>query len=127
MFSKLLSIKPPPHLIMVTMLVSCVNPSSDDQVKFEKKAWMTKRDIGPCECRLEMIDDLTQNYKLTGLNRIELIELLGPPDLEYNTRVSYDLVVDYGSDIDPVYVKTLVFDLNSQSIVKSFKIVEWKK
>ncbi len=39
----------------------------------------------------------------------------------------YDIDIDYGSDIDPVYSKTLTFQFDKDSIVKTFEVKEWNK
>jgi hypothetical protein len=74
-----------------------------------------------------MVEDLTKNYRLIGLKNGELIRLLGTPDLEEDLNIYYDLVIDYGSDIDPIYKKTLFFTSNSDSTVKDYQISEWNK
>ena len=109
-------------LILVLALASC-----DTQIKFDKKAWRTKNDIYPCECREQMIEDLTKNHKLIGLKNSELTRLLGTPDLQEDLNIHYDLVIDYGSDIDPIYKRTLFFTLNRDSTVKEYQISEWNK
>lgn len=73
-----------------------------------------------------MVNDLTNNHKLIGLHYRSLFNKLGPGEVE-NLKIYYPIVVDYGSDIDPVYTKTLVFTLASDSLVQSFEVVEWKQ
>ena len=80
--------------------------------------------------RNSMIHDLTTNYKITGLTYKQLIDLLGKPqgviDSNKNT-IFYDVDIDYGHDIDPVYTKTLQIYFNSDSVVTAFNLEEWKK
>ncbi|HEY5406177.1 MAG TPA: hypothetical protein VIJ92_03780, partial [Ginsengibacter sp.] len=71
--------------------------------------------------------DLTSNYNLRGIPYKKLVYLLGVPDGSDNVDLFYDIVVDYGSDIDPVYTKTLVLKMNKDSIIESYKISEWRK
>jgi len=109
-------------LILVLGLASC-----DNQIKFDKNAWRTKNDIYPCECREQMIEDLIKNHKLIGLRNNELKQFLGAPDMEQDLNIQYDLVIDYGSDIDPIHKKTLLFKLNRDSTIEDYQINEWKK
>ncbi len=41
--------------------------------------------------------------------------------------MSYNIETEYGSDIDPTYKKDLQIKLTKDSLVESYKIVEWKK
>ena len=79
--------------------------------------------------RKYMIDDLVQNYQLKSKTYHELVELLGQPQskLDSTLQVFYDIDVDYGWDIDPVYTKTLSIVFDKDTIVKSFEVQEWKK
>jgi hypothetical protein len=94
-----------------------------------KTAWTKPDDALPPSSRKYMIEDLIQHHKLIGLSVDSLVNLLGEPDNEYSdsSSISYDLIVDYGHDIDPVYVKSLVFDFGPDSIIKKYKIEEWGK
>ena len=76
-----------------------------------------------------MIDDLVENYQLRGKTYHELVQLLGPPQSEFDStlRVHYDIDVDYGSDIDPVYTKSLSIEFDKDTIVKKIEMQEWKK
>jgi hypothetical protein len=77
--------------------------------------------------RNKMLKDLMTNYKLVGLQYKEVINLLGEPNYSESSSFAYQVIVDYGSDIDPVYTKNLDFDFNKDSIITVFKIAEWKK
>ncbi|MBO9681468.1 MAG: hypothetical protein J7502_02140 [Flavisolibacter sp.] len=76
-----------------------------------------------------MIDDLVQNYQLRGKTYHQLVELLGPPQSKFDStlRVYYNIDVDYGSDIDPVYMKILSIEFNKDTIVRNYEVQEWKK
>ena len=69
------------------------------------------------------------NHRLKGLTYKQLIDLLGEPekykDEEPNTA-TYNIVTDYGGDIDPVYVKNLEVKFSTDSIVKNVSINEIK-
>jgi hypothetical protein len=79
--------------------------------------------------REKMLKDLTTNHKLVGLKYSEIINLLGAPNFHDGASASfgYDIIIDYGSDIDPVYTKTLDFTFSEDSVITSFKVNEWKK
>jgi len=101
------------------------------QEKFDKTEWRKVVDGFPPDCRRYMLDDLTSHHKLVGLKYSDLISLLGRPDytddFREDTTIAYDIIVDYGFDIDPVYTKTLQFQFSKDSVVTGFHIVESKK
>jgi len=100
-----------------------------NNIKFEKKGWIYRGDVGMYPNREKMLNDLTENNKLKGLTYRELISKIGPDEnykSGYDTCIFYSIVTDYGWDIDPVYSKSLVFKLNNDSIVVDYKIEEWK-
>lgn len=74
-----------------------------------------------------MLGDLTVNHKLVGLSYSQLVRYLGEPDTSTDSSLVYRIAIDYGSDIDPVYSKDLEFSYSKDSIITSFKILEWKK
>lgn len=97
-------------------------------MKFDKDRWNEQTDpIFPSSYRPKMLEDLTTNHQLIGLSYRQLTARLGQPDHKDSSLVSYKIVVDYGSDIDPVYTKTLKFSYSKDSSITSFNVVEWKK
>ncbi|MEO5942162.1 MAG: hypothetical protein ABIP30_02270 [Ferruginibacter sp.] len=114
---------------IIPLLVIALTSCSNDQ-KFEKAKWEEQGDLEIYPHRKYMLNDLTSNYKLTGLTYNELINLIGEPE-NYSGKekdiVYYDIETNYGSDIDPVYTKTLQLKLTKDSTVESFIIMEWKK
>ena len=96
------------------------------QTKFDKGRWITKDDM-EFPYRNKMLKDLTTNYKLVGLKYNEIINLLGEPNYSDSSSFAYQVIEDYGTDIDPVYTKDLDFEFNKDSIITTFKIAEWKK
>ena len=109
---------------MVMLLTSCT-----PQKPFNKAEWEEKGDLDIYPNRKAMLNDLITHYKLKGLSYKQLIDLLGKPedyiDTEPNT-LYYNIIIDYGMDIDPVYIKHLVFILSTDSTVKGFEIKEIK-
>lgn len=106
----------------IALLVACNNK----EVKFDKNKWNIKNDM-EYPFRRQMLNDLTTNYKLIGLNYSQLIELLGRPNYKDSISVAYIIVENYGLDIDPVYTKNLDFTFSKDSTITSFKVDEWKK
>jgi hypothetical protein len=98
------------------------------QEKFDKIKWQTKEyPEAPPESRKRMLHDLTANYKLKGLRKTELTDLLGEPNYADDSTISYLVEEDYGTDIDPIYTKFLRFTLDRDSTIVGFKVDEWKK
>ena len=98
--------------------------------KFDKTLWINRSDIGTHPYRNRMYKDLLANHKLKGISYKNLVDLIGEPEKEYSdepNEIYYEILTDYGFDIDPVKTKTLIFRLNSDSTIIDFKIEEWKK
>jgi hypothetical protein len=110
-------------LFSILILNSCSN-----EVRFNKKDWLINID-GFYVNRNNMLNDLLLKYDLNNLNEKEILDLLGKPEY-YDDNVEgtiyYNIVTDYGWNIDPVYVKNLVIKFNSSNKVESFKIEETK-
>jgi len=79
--------------------------------------------------RSSILADLRQHHKLIGLAYPQLEALLGKPqgvnDTTGEINISYLLEEAYGSDIDPVFSKNLLFRLDQDSIVTSYEVVEY--
>ena len=83
-----------------------------------------------------MVQDLLNNYKLTGLTTQEITDLLGDEDhVELVERskangqnyMSYQVLEDFGWDIDPVHTKYLILNFDQDSTITKVELVEWKK
>ncbi|WP_157799168.1 hypothetical protein [Mucilaginibacter auburnensis] len=93
---------------------------------FNKVLWDTKEDI-EWPYRDSMLEDLTKNHQLVGLKYKNAIDLLGDSNYhESDISLSYDIITDYGSDIDPVYIKTLELKFDKDSVLSSFQVKEWR-
>lgn len=109
---------------LTLLLLSC-----DNHIKFEKSGWLQRDDPDGYANRENMLKDLLENHKIKGLKYSELIDLLGPPENYANKKpniISYNIVLDYEHDIDPVYTKDLDVEFSKDSIVKDYKLVENK-
>ena len=115
---------------IIIFLASIFLTSCNSNQKFDKAKWQEQGDCRIYEHRKSMLNDLTKNYKINGLSYRQLINLIGEPDNDSSDEkdiLYYTIETDYGSDIDPVYAKTLQINLTKDSTVKSFIINEWKK
>ena len=110
--------------LLILTLFSCQR-----QQKFERAKWAKVADLMTFPNRKFMIDDLIKNYQIKGKKYNNIVELLGEPqsNLDSTLQVFYDIDVDYGWDIDPVYTKILLIVFDKDTLVKSFKVQEWKK
>ena len=111
-------------LILCTALSGCKN-----EIQFDKPGWTSIADLGMYPQRYEMLDDLIKNHKLVGLSCRQLFDKLGHPenysDVPKNA-IYYNIVTDYGHNIDPVYVKNLMFQFDGDSIITNFTVLEHK-
>jgi hypothetical protein len=100
--------------------------SCNQQIKFDKNKWGEQEDR-IYQYRNSMLKDLTSNHKLVGLQYPQLIQLLDTPDFTDKNVWGYSIVTDYGSDIDPVYIKNLEFSFSKDSVITGYHVEEWKK
>ncbi|MEZ4788430.1 MAG: hypothetical protein R2811_00245 [Flavobacteriales bacterium] len=107
----------------------------DQSKPFEKDDWKKKIDWD-YPSRNAMVQDLLDNHELTGLSTRSVTDLLGEEDHvdlveRSNTNgrnyMTYQVLLDFGWDIDPVHTKYLVLDFNADSIITKAELLEWKK
>lgn len=112
-------------IIFILFFSSC----SFNQEKYNKQKWNLKDDVGYYSYREPMLKDLLENHKIKGLNITELEKLFGKIEIDSSNKkeVFFNVVVDFGWDIDPVYTKDLIIILDNNSIAKDYKIIEWNK
>ena len=103
--------------------------SCQSEQKFDKAKWAEVADLMTFPNRKYMINDLIKNYQLKGKTYNEIIEFLGQPQsgMDFDHEVYYDIDVDYGSDIDPIYTKTLTLGFSKDSITQKVVVQVWKK
>ncbi|MES2589417.1 MAG: hypothetical protein V4622_10585 [Bacteroidota bacterium] len=109
-------------LILIISLFSCSR-----NVEYNKELWDVKNDGFYYSNREFMLDDLINNYHLKGKHIKELNEIFNNvvvDTFENHYRISFNIVTDYGWNIDPVYTKDLILELNKDSIVKSVEVFE---
>lgn len=109
--------------LFIQLLASCNN-----DIKFDKNKWQVNSD-GFYIHRDKMIDDLFSKHDLSNLTYDEIINLLGKPENYANVEeneIYYNIVTDYGWNIDPVYTKNLKIQFDTLNKVKDYKIEEIK-
>ena len=87
-------------IFLISVLASCGN----QQMEFDKKNWNERADIFYVY-REKMATDLMKNSPNT---------------------IGYEIMVDYGWNIDPQNGKTLFIEFTNDSVVKNFRLDEWK-
>ena len=111
-------------LVVILLLSACTQ-----QKPFDKRKWQERGDLGLYPNRNSMLKDLTTHHRLKGISYKQLIDLLGEPEGFSETKpitAYYNIVTDYGMNIDPVYLKNLIINLNADSVVSSYGIEEIK-
>lgn len=107
-------------------MFSCVNNNIES--KFDTQKWKEKDKMGYNNHRNEMLQDLVRNYSLTGKHYNDIVSLLGNTKIYMHKgklMATYNVFTDFGTDIDPVYTKSMYFYFNNDSIVTSYEVYEW--
>jgi hypothetical protein len=111
-------------LISSLLTISC----GKNEIKFNELTW-NERDDMFYKNRELMVNDLMENQLHKGMKYKELLEMLGNPENHENLKpntIAYEIMVDYGSDIDPVEGKDLYMIFNKDSTLIDFKLKHWK-
>ncbi|MBZ5857754.1 hypothetical protein [Flavihumibacter profundi] len=97
--------------------------------EFDKAKWNEVGDLMTFPNRNSMLSDLTDNYNLKTMSYSQVIRLLGQPQYvqENGSVIQYDIDKKYGTDIDPVYIKTMTVSFNTNLTVQKVEIKEWRK
>jgi hypothetical protein len=109
-----------------SLLIAC-HPA---EKKFDKTGW-AKSDAGMYYQREEMLNDVMKNHLKKGMSFQETVHLLGKSQdstLGFSDfTILYDIVVDDGSDIDPVAGKDLFMSFSKDSMLIAWEVKEWDK
>jgi len=109
----------------LSILFFCILIFVSCNLKFEKEKWNTKSDIF-YDYREKMVKDLMKNHLKKGMTYNEVIELLGTDEISQNNTISYEIMVDFGWNIDPQRGKILYIEFTNDSIVKEFWLEKWE-
>jgi hypothetical protein len=122
-------------LTRILLLLSICLAACDRSMPFEKTGWQMKYD-GDYPNRNAMVQDLLDKHKLNGMATHDITELLGQedrvelvqlPKSNGQNYMTYQVLQDFGSDIDPVHTKYLVLDFDMDSVVTNVELIEWKR
>lgn len=97
-------------------------------MEFDKSKWNERFD-GFYEYRENMVQDLMENHLEKGMELKKVFELLGEPGNYQNQEekeIIYEIMEDYGWNIDPMETKELYIKFDKDSIVTQFKLKHWK-
>lgn len=94
--------------ISLLLMVSCRYNRSFDSEVWKKRGvdWQLVED------REEMVADLVSSDTLIGLNRTQIIELLGEPEKSSEQEMKFLVLEKYEWNVDPEYVKYLVVEID---------------
>jgi hypothetical protein len=106
-------------------LTSC----GQNEVVFDSCKWSQKDDI-VYVYRENMVRDLMENHLEKDMTYEEVIKLLDTPEdyqnLPKNT-ICYEIMIDYGRNIDPQRWKNLYIEFTCDSTLFSFRLEEWTR
>ena len=119
------------RLLLLLCLTGCMEEGNSEKPTvvhsavdsvFNESKWKIKEgDEYPY--REKMLQDLVYNQQLKGLEKEELIDLLGQPDRS-NKGFLYYTVEQKKLGLWPIHTTTLVIELSEDSIVKTRRIHE---
>ncbi len=123
-FEKLRILRKILTIITLIQLSSC----GVNEMEFEKSKWSERFD-GFYEYRENMVQDLMENHLEKGMELKKVIELLGEPGNYHNKKeneIIYEIMVDYGWNIDPMEGKELYIEFDKDSIITNYKLNHWE-
>ncbi|HJS00445.1 MAG TPA: hypothetical protein VJ780_05885 [Flavobacterium sp.] len=112
-------------IIILFILSNC----GKTDVEFNKLQWNEKNDVFYIN-RENMVNDLLKNHLKKGMTYKELRSLIGYPqnyETQNSNTIVYEIMENYGWDIDPIETKILMIKLSKDSLVETYEIKHWKK
>src|SRR5690606_30358934 len=99
------------YILTILLVTACGN----QQMEFDKEKWNERDDMFYAN-REKMVTDLMKNHLKTGMTYKEVLNLLGNSENYQNAPpnvIGYEIMVDYGWNIDPQKGKTLYIELTN--------------
>ena len=106
-------------LLAVTMgLLGCNEPFNEEKWKSKGVDWQLS------DSREKMVQDLVNSDTLLGLNKGEVYQILGTPELQASndSTMQYLIREKYGWNIDPEYIKYFTIKFDRNGLVKSYHL-----
>ena len=114
--------------ILISSTLILLTSCGVKEMEFDKSKW-SKRFDGFYEYRENIVQDLMKSHLEKGMELKKVIELLGEPDNSQNRRdneVIYEIMVDYGWNIDPMEEKELYIEFDKDSIIIDYRVEHWE-
>lgn len=119
----------------IALSISTPTGCTDKSVSFTKEKW--NEWDGHYYSRKYLINDVLNNHLKKGMAYSEVINLLGETHYKNTSdgldtndsllRISYEIDVEYKFlDIDPYKGKDLVIVFRKDSLLSSFKLIDWQ-
>lgn len=110
-------------LFFLTFLTAIIMLSCNSNEEFDSANWKNKAvDWQMTDFREKMVDDLLKSDTLIGMDKNQVIELLGKPESVSKGEIKYLLREKYGLDIDPEYISYLKIEFNEMGQVSNCNI-----
>jgi hypothetical protein len=116
------------QIIIISILTSLFSGCQSKEMKFDKNKWNEKDDV-VYAFRENMVNDLMKNYLKKGMTYKEVMELLGKTEYNQNdlpNTIGYEIMVNYGWNIDPQKGETLYIEFTNDSTLKSVRLEKWE-
>ena len=108
-------------ILILFLFSSCFT----EQKKFTKEKWSEWGDVTYPQ-RKKIVKDLITNHLTNDMCYMHLINLLGktsPIDLKSNA-IYFEIEEKYSQDIDPVWIKYLEIELNTDSCFHKARVIK---
>jgi outer membrane protein assembly factor BamE (lipoprotein component of BamABCDE complex) len=111
-------------IVLISIIVCGIEVSKNiSEKKFDSQNWKTTKMNAEDDCSLrwDMMNSLRNNYKLVGMSKSEILNLLGKPDENFTSENTFRYYLGYShSGID---TGSLIIEFEN-GIVKSFLVWE---